>query len=87
MYDLREYHVMKPNWGIIIASTFLISTLDGGEWSASRPGHFTLEEAACAHWIECWMSPRDGLDVVKQKKFSCLCRESNSSRSARCYTE
>jgi hypothetical protein len=24
-----------------IAAPFLISALDGGEWSASRPGHFT----------------------------------------------
>jgi len=30
----------------------LISTLDGGEWSASRTGRFTLSERAPGtHWI------------------------------------
>jgi hypothetical protein len=31
---------------------FLATALDGGEWSASRPGHFTLgERAPGTHWI------------------------------------
>jgi hypothetical protein len=30
----------------IIATLFLILTLEGDEWSASRPGRFTLEERA-----------------------------------------
>jgi hypothetical protein len=31
---------MKAYW----RSGFLTSALDGGEWSASRPGHFTLRD-------------------------------------------
>jgi hypothetical protein len=32
--------------------SFLTSTLDGGEWSASLPGHFTPRERdPCIHWI------------------------------------
>jgi len=36
----------------VYLSTFLIWTLDGGEWSASRPGRFTpRERASGARWI------------------------------------
>jgi hypothetical protein len=39
--------------------------LDGGEWSASRPGCFTFRETALGtHWIGGWVSPRAGLDAV-----------------------
>jgi hypothetical protein len=35
-----------------IAPPFLTSALDGGEWSASRPGRFTSGEiAADTHWV------------------------------------
>jgi hypothetical protein len=37
--------------------------LDGGEWSASRPGRFTpRERAAGTHWIGGWVGPRVGVD-------------------------
>jgi hypothetical protein len=37
----------------------LTSALDGGEWSASRPGHFTpRERVPGTHWIGGWVSPR-----------------------------
>jgi len=37
----------------------LTSTLDGGEWSASRPRHFTpRERAPGTHWIGGWVGPR-----------------------------
>jgi hypothetical protein len=39
----------------------LTSALDGGEWSASRPGRFTLRERAPdTHWIGGWVGPRSG---------------------------
>jgi hypothetical protein len=39
--------------------TYLISTIYGGEWSASSPGPFTrLARVAYAHWIDSWVSPR-----------------------------
>jgi len=34
----------------------LTSALDGGKWSASRPGRFTpKEKAAGTHWIGGWV--------------------------------
>jgi len=37
----------------------LISALDGGEWSASRPGRFTPRgRATHIYWIGGWMGPR-----------------------------
>jgi hypothetical protein len=41
-YALTEHHAMKAYWGSGgIAPRTLTSALDGGEWSASRPGSFT----------------------------------------------
>jgi hypothetical protein len=52
-----------------MAPQFLTSALDGGEWSASRPGRFTPGEIATGtHWIEGWMSPSAGLDAVEKRK-------------------
>jgi len=46
-----------------IASRILLtSSLDGGEWSASRPGRFTLRERDRG-----WVGPRAGLDAVVRK--------------------
>jgi hypothetical protein len=43
--------------------------LDGGEWSASRPGPFTPGERALGtHWIGGWVGPRAGLDAVERRK-------------------
>jgi hypothetical protein len=44
---------------------FLTSALNGGEWSASRSGRFTL----CDHWAGCWVCPRAGLDAVVKGAF------------------
>jgi hypothetical protein len=45
---------------------FLVSALDGGEWSASRSRRFTLGEGTPGtHWIEGWVGPRACLDAVK----------------------
>jgi hypothetical protein len=45
-----------------MAQPFLTFTLDGGEWSASRPGRFTLwERAPSTHSIGDWVDPRAGL--------------------------
>jgi len=44
---------------------FLVATLDGGEWSALRLGHFTPKvKAPCTPRIGGWMGPRDGLDAM-----------------------
>jgi hypothetical protein len=47
----------------------LTSTLDGGEWSDSRPGRFNLRQRApCTHWIGGWVGLRAGLDAVVNRK-------------------
>jgi hypothetical protein len=39
--------------------------LDGGEWSALRPGRFTpRERAPGTHWTEGWVGPKVGLKAV-----------------------
>jgi hypothetical protein len=49
----------------------LISALDGGEWSASRPSRFTpRERAPGTHWIGGWVGPRAVLDAVLKRKKS-----------------
>jgi hypothetical protein len=56
-----------------------LPTLDGGEWSASRPGCFTpRERVAGTHWLGGWMSPRAVLDTaVVKRKIPSARRESN----------
>jgi len=53
----------------------LISALDLGEWSASRPGRFTLREIS--HWIRGWVGPRAGLDAVVMGEIPSTCWDSN----------
>jgi hypothetical protein len=70
----------------------LTSALDGGEWSASRPSHFTLREGVPGtHWIGGWVGPRAILDVVVKRKIPSLSQESNPRTPivqpiAQCYT-
>jgi hypothetical protein len=62
-----------------IAPPFLISALDGGEWSDSSPGRFTPgKRASGTQLIGGWVGPRAGPDAVKNRKVSFTCRESNS---------
>jgi hypothetical protein len=45
----------------------LTSTLIGGEWPASRPGHFIPEERALdTQCISGWVSPGTDLDYVEK---------------------
>jgi hypothetical protein len=56
----------------------LTSALDGSEWSASRPGHFTAKEIAPGtHWIGGWVGPGAVLDAVVKRKIPSPRRESN----------
>jgi hypothetical protein len=60
----------------------LISALDGGEWSASRPGRFTpRERAPRTHWIGDWVDSRAVLDAVVERKIPSPSRESNPRTS------
>jgi hypothetical protein len=56
----------------------LTSALDGGEWSALRPGRFTpRKRAPRTHWIGGWVGPRAVLDAVVKRKIPNPRRESN----------
>jgi hypothetical protein len=71
---------MKAYWGSggIAPIHSLTSALDGGEWSASCPGHFTPRETAPGiHWIGGWVGPRAILDAVVKRKIPSPHRESN----------
>jgi hypothetical protein len=61
---------MKAYWGSGSISTHsLTSELDGGEWSASRPGRFTSRERdPGARSIGGWVCPRAVLDAVVKRK-------------------
>jgi hypothetical protein len=65
---------MKTYGGMdVYIHAFLYSALFGGEWSASRPGRFTLgERAPCTLWIGDWVGPRTGLEYVEKRKISPL---------------
>jgi hypothetical protein len=68
-----------------IAPPFLTSAIDGGEWSAPRPGRFTpVEVAPGAHWVGGKVGLRGRLDVIEERKISVL---AGSRTLARCYTE
>jgi hypothetical protein len=61
-----------------------ILALDGGEWSASRPGRFTpRERAPGTHCIGGWVGPRAVLDAVVKRKIPSPRRKSNPDRPAR----
>jgi hypothetical protein len=61
---------MNNHCGVeVYLHAFLTSPLDGGEWSASRPGRFTTGVRAPAiHWMIGWVGPRAGLDTAARRK-------------------
>jgi hypothetical protein len=65
---------MKAYGGVAVQIHIsLNSTLAGGEWSASRPGRFTLgERAPCTHYIGGLVGPRAGLGDLENRKFLTL---------------
>jgi hypothetical protein len=57
---------------------YLISALDGGEWSVSRPVRFTpRERAPGTHWIGGWVGPRFVLGAVVKRNIPSPRRELN----------
>jgi hypothetical protein len=82
---LTKRHTIKMYWGSGgVVPQFLTSVLDGGEWSASCPGHFTpRERAPGTHSIGGWVGPKAVLDVVKRKipssTYIYICTVSNYS--------
>jgi len=73
---------MKTYWGVEEQlHDFLTSALDGGEWSASRPGRFTASvRDAGALLIGGWVGTRAGL--VGKINFPSLPLPENESRSS-----
>jgi hypothetical protein len=68
---------MKTYWGVdvVYIQVFLTSALVGGEWSASRLGHFTSgERTPGTHRIGGWVGPRTGLDDAERRKILSLPR-------------
>jgi hypothetical protein len=65
--------------------TFLTSALEGGEWSASRPGRALPlgKEPPVTHCTGGWVGPRAGLDAEVRGKILCLCRGLNSIHPVR----
>jgi len=62
----------------------LTSALDGGEWSASRPGRFTPRvRAPSTPWIRVWVGPRAGPDAVANRKVSSLPLPGTEPQSSR----
>jgi hypothetical protein len=56
-----------------IGPPLLTSALDGGDWSASRPGRFTPgDRVPGMYWIEGLVGPRTGLDDVEKRKLLTL---------------
>jgi hypothetical protein len=62
--------------------SFTTSALDGGEWSASRPGRAFApgERTPGTHSTGGWVGPRAGLDTEARGKILCPCRGSNPDR-------
>jgi hypothetical protein len=75
--------MQKDVWGSeYIAPEFLISTLMGAEFPASRHEHFIPEEVALlTYWISGWMVTGAYLETVKRRKISGSSRESNTESS------
>lgn len=47
-------------------------SVDGGECSASHPGHFTpADRTPGANWMGNWVGPRTILDVLERRNILC----------------
>jgi hypothetical protein len=73
--------------------SFLTSALDGGEWSAPRPGRALPHgKDPGTHYTGGWVGLKAGLDTEARGKILCPCRGSNPDRPvvqsvARHYTD
>jgi len=67
----------------VCVHAFLTLALDGGEWSASRPGRFILRgKTPGTHCIGDWVDPGAGLDAMAKRKNHCHFEESKPCRPA-----
>jgi hypothetical protein len=57
----------------IYSHAFLTMALNGGEWSASCPGHFTIRvRDRSIHWIGGCMGPSASVVAMSERKISSL---------------
>jgi hypothetical protein len=64
---VTKHHAIKTYGGVEVQlHAFLISALDGDDWSAPRSGRFTPG----FHWIGDWVGRRVSLDAVAKRKKS-----------------
>jgi hypothetical protein len=62
-------------------------SIDGGEWSASRPGRaLPRGKNPGTRWTGGWVGFRAGLDAGARRKILCLCRRLNPGRPVRSQT-
>jgi hypothetical protein len=80
---LIKYNAMEKYWGAEVQLHALTSTLDGGEWWASRPAPLNPEKSSGNHWIRVWEAPRAGVDEVGKRNVLAPWREWNPGRPAR----
>jgi len=77
MYQIKHQVVKTYGGAEEYLHAFLTSPLDGGEASASHPGHFTPG----ADWLGGWAGRRTSVEMVDRRKI--LCRESSPGRPVR----
>jgi len=67
---LIKHHAMKIYGEVEVQlHIFLTLALDGGEWLASCPVHFTTRESTPGvHWIGGWGGSRVSLDMVEKRR-------------------
>jgi hypothetical protein len=74
---VRRHEDVLADWKYS-STHYLTSALDGGEWSASRPGRFTLRESAPGtYWRGGWVGLTAILEAVVKRKIPSPRRELN----------
>ena len=71
--------VMKAYVGVdVLLHSFLVSTLDGGDWSTLQPGFFTPVKNSGSRWMGGWVGLSAVMDVSGKRKLSWLYRDLNT---------
>ena len=73
----------RHTWEVeVYLHSFLTSELDGGGWSTSLSARFILRNDPGTRRIGGWVGPRDGLEILENRKNSLLCQDSNTEPSS-----
>jgi hypothetical protein len=73
------YHTVKKYEEVKVQlHAFLTLALDGDEWSASPPIHFTpREKDPGTHWTRGRLGSRASMNAVAKREYHCPCPKSN----------